>query len=85
MHMKQLCNHPAPICPSTDPILQLDITLPHIQGGEEREEEEEKREVEVGRQTKQPEEEELRGGGQHSSHKTKQEKVNAVRTWPLVR
>lgn len=50
-HMRQLCYHPAPICPSTDSILQLDI-IPSTQtsgrrnrrGGEE---------AEVGRRTKQ--------------------------------
>lgn len=49
--MRQLCYHPAPICPSTDSILQLDI-IPSTQtsgrrkrrGGEEEE---------VGRGTKQ--------------------------------
>lgn len=90
MHMKQLCYHPAPIYPSTDSILQLDIILPHRRGGEEEEkEEEERRGAEVGRQTKQTEEEEEepRGGGQHSfgSHKAEEEKVKAARTWPLVR
>ena len=43
VHMKQLCYPPAPICPSTDSILQLDIILPHRQGEEEKEEEEEER------------------------------------------
>lgn len=34
--MKQLCYHPAPICPSTDFILQLDIILPHRRGEKRR-------------------------------------------------
>ena len=91
--MKQLCYPPAPICPSTASILQLDIILPHRQGEEEeKEEEEKKREAEVGRRTNQTEEEEEPrgggGGGQHSfgsRNKAEEEKVKAVRTWPLVR
>ena len=80
--MKQLCYPPTPICPSTDSILQLDITLPHRQ---EEEEEEEEREAEVGRITKHTEKGEPRGGGQHGSRKAEEEKVTAARTWPLVR
>lgn len=71
--MKQLWCPPSHICPSTDTILQLDIIPPHKQG-EEDTEEEEKREAEVGRQTKQTEEEEAGRQRSFSSHQAEEEK-----------
>lgn len=49
--MRQLCYHPAPICPSTDSILQLDISPSTQTSG--RKKRRGGKEAEVGRQTKQ--------------------------------
>ncbi|KAK2825921.1 hypothetical protein Q5P01_020135 [Channa striata] len=83
IHMNHLCYPPTPICPSTDSILQLDITLPHRQ--EEREEE--KTEAEVGRQTTQRKRRTSREevGSTVPALDAEQEKVTAARTWSLVR